>query len=938
MTNSTPKRKGDCLGLPAGWYGALLLLLLTTLPLASQSTGGILGRVLDARTGTPLAGVTIRLGQGKYFTESNSRGDYQLKAVDPGNWAMEAIRIGYRAEKRDDIQIISGQMIRVDILLAPQAVALTELQVIGIRDPVLDPLATTTEQRVTAEDFRRLPISSIEDAVALQAGVVGESWRGGRTGQQALILDGLGIKNQFDASTGTIGLRIPPDMLEEFAVVTNAFSARYGQAVSGLLEVTTRDGGPFWRGRLAYETDRPMQGGSDLGLDRLVLQADGPLLGRITGLGVIDLSARMDADPSSAPGPTDPRDPRTRAVSPLPHNSGEIWSAGGKLTIPATDRLTARVFGLLSRDQRLLFDPRYKYDPEFGPGQRVDASIYTTSLQLLPDRKGSRSVFGELRIGAYSREFARGATDIPDYGFGAFSGRKLEIMGEQLARTQDTLRAFDALPGFEQSPQYSDRTPWGVPAWFIGGAPVGEVSWNRFREFRAQLDGNWDLGGEAELRFGGTLVSQQARSFQRALAHFPVGGRVPPPVRAELSPVSLGAYIELAGRFADLGVNLGLRLDSFDPRGVSDNRSIKSRTAVNPRLAVSTAIEGASVVASIGRFSQPPDLQYLIDAAFDDTLRTGRFRQGNPDLGFESATQFELSARIRLHPQVSLRSGVYYKKLHGLVSSVPLRVNPDSSMFVNADNGDVQGLEIALDLERHHGVRGRFSAVMQRATATVTNAFQLDALVFINPVTHDTIEAPRAQFPLDYDRRITLNAMLDAELGSNTGPSIAGIHPLGGLTISVVGRYLTGLPWSRTERDGRTIIGNINSERLPAQSNLDLLLRRPIRVAGKDGGVYLDIRNLLGTTNLISVRRSSGSAELDEDEIQRLTDSAYAAHPEAIPYQSSRYRAWADPGNTGQISGSALRALYERATRDFVTPIFFYGPPRQVRFGLEVRF
>src|SRR5690606_9952018 len=103
------------------------------------------------------------------------------------------------------------------------------------------------------------------------------SFRGGRVGQQSFILDGLGIKNQLDASTNGFGLRIPPDLITEAQLVTNGFSARYGQALSGLVSVTTRDGGDVLRGRIGYETDRPMSGVADLGLDRLVGEIDGPL-------------------------------------------------------------------------------------------------------------------------------------------------------------------------------------------------------------------------------------------------------------------------------------------------------------------------------------------------------------------------------------------------------------------------------------------------------------------------------------------------------------------------------------------------------------------------------------------------------------------------------------------------------------------------------------
>ena len=63
---------------------------------------------------------------------------------------------------------------------------------------------------------------------------------------------------------------------------------------------------------------------------------------------------------------------------------------------------------------------------------------------------------------------------------------------------------------------------------------------------------------------------------------------------------------------------------------------------MSPRFAVSTVLSGATLVASYGRFSQAPDYQFLVDAAFDDTTRTGRSRRGNLDVGFEQANQYEV--------------------------------------------------------------------------------------------------------------------------------------------------------------------------------------------------------------------------------------------------------------------------------------------------------
>src|SRR5690606_11240363 len=275
----------------------------------------------------------------------------------------------------------------------------------------------------------------------------------------------------------------------------------------------------------------------------------------------------------------------------------------------------------------------------------------------------------------------------------------------------------------------------------------------------------------------------------------------------------------------DLGFTVGVRYDGFDPGADLGNSTIGARNSINPRAAVSTVLSGATVVGSVGKFSQPPDLQYLVDAAFDDTTRTGRFRQGNPDLGFEQGTQFELSGRIRVRERSSLRINVFNKTLDGMVATAPIGVNPDSSRFVNADVGNVMGAEVIFERERHNGFGARLAMVVQRAEATVTDAFELQRLIRIDPNTGDTLAAPaRSQFPLDYDRRLALIAALDGELNPGAGPKILGVRPFAELLGSAIFRYGTGLPYSRTDITGDSLAAEPNGSRLPAQWNLDMLL------------------------------------------------------------------------------------------------------------------
>jgi hypothetical protein len=99
------------------------------------------------------------------------------------------------------------------------------------------------------------------------------------------------------------------------------------------------------------------------------------------------------------------------------------------------------------------------------------------------------------------------------------------------------------------------------------------------------------------------------------------------------------------------------------------------------------------------------------------------------------------------------------------------------------------------------------------------------------------------------------------------------------------------------------------------------------------------VRNLLNRRNIVAVRRDTGVPEPDEGTIIQLAEAAYQAHPETIPYESARYRAYADLDHNGFVEGrTELLPLYLAAARDYSQPIFAYGVPRLVRLGLELLF
>jgi outer membrane receptor protein involved in Fe transport len=916
---------------------ALVCVALSPRRLAAQSEGAIEGRVHEAGTNRSLGSVQV-LVDDRPGAVTDTSGWYRVRGVRTGWHRVAARLIGFRGMVLDSVFVRAGATIRADFELTASAVELAPLVVTAPIDELLDPLATSTEQKISAADLRDLPVSSLEEAIALSAGTVGQSYRGGRIGEESFILDGLGVKNQLDAASGGLGLHIPPDLLGEASLVTNGFSARYGQALSGLVNVVTRDPGDSWEGRAAIETDRPFGGSLDHGLDRAAVRAGGPIAGGVGIVAAIDVAGRLDDDPVNAPPPDNPLDPRTDQPGLLPHNSGEQWNGAAKLVVPVASGAVLRVFGIHSEDQRLLYDNAYKYALDFAPAQRLRGDLVSSHLQLRTDPRSSVPLIVDLRGGRFVREFLRGQLEgTVDYKVGAITGSRIHVVGEDEARALS--QAPNPIAGLAE-PVLSDATPWGVPAFFLGGASRGDLGYNRFGETRFQLDATYGGIRSVDLFVGGEWVAQQVRTYQRVLGFLPAGDTVPLPAVSAFSPRSLAGYLEAQTRVADVAVTAGLRYDQFDSRTESANVSRGAQRTVSPRFAVSTVLKGATVVASYGRFTQAPDYQFLVDAAFDDTTRTGRFRRGNPDLGYEKATQYEFSVRYRPAEAISLRIGVYQKRLDGLVASVPLGVNPDSTIFGNADAGTARGLELLAERELRNGYGFRIAYTLQDAKATSTDPFLLNRLVIVDPETGDTIRVARAEFPLDFDQRHTLTVIVRGKAPDAVGPKLLGVRPVAGLEGAIILRALSGLPFSRFDTLATdSLVGSPNGSRLPKTLTVDLLVRRPLRLGGTTGGLYLDVRNLLNRRNVVAVRRDTGEPQPDNGAITRMAEAAYTAHPEAIPYESSRYRRTADLNADGYVSGrEELFPLYVAAARDFTQPLFSYGPPRLMRLGVELLF
>ena len=137
---------------------------------ASAQQGTINGRVTDAETGEPLAGVSIEaLGQGGP-QGSNEEGRFTL-SVSPGTHSVVVKLIGYETRRIDGVNVAMGATAEVDISLRSQALVLNPVVITASRrqEKALD--APASISTVSADEVARIAAVTVADYVTALPGI-----------------------------------------------------------------------------------------------------------------------------------------------------------------------------------------------------------------------------------------------------------------------------------------------------------------------------------------------------------------------------------------------------------------------------------------------------------------------------------------------------------------------------------------------------------------------------------------------------------------------------------------------------------------------------------------------------------------------------------------------------------------------------------------------
>ena len=235
-----------------------------------QTVGASLQGTLFDPSGAVVPGVAIEIrsvDKGSVHTiTTDERGRYRDPLLLPGAYELRVSLPGFQTMVLKGIQLTVGQDAVLDVRLE---IAKSDQQVNVTADaPSIDlasgALSGTVDRRqmndlpLNGRSFQQLALlqPGVNAAVAAGSDVVGGrgqkiSINGARPEHSSFLLDGSDINNVYNKTPGSVaGVLLGVETVQEFQVLTNAYSAEFGRSSGGVINAITRSGSNQFHGNL----------------------------------------------------------------------------------------------------------------------------------------------------------------------------------------------------------------------------------------------------------------------------------------------------------------------------------------------------------------------------------------------------------------------------------------------------------------------------------------------------------------------------------------------------------------------------------------------------------------------------------------------------------------------------------------------------------------
>jgi outer membrane receptor protein involved in Fe transport len=884
---------------------------------AQTGVGKLNGKVVDAATKEPLIGANIVILETQGGAATDINGDYFILNITPGTYSVKVSYVGYAPKTIENVRVVAGITFELNVELSTD---FTLDEIVVVDRKFFEEKATNTVKVIDADQISKLPVRGVSQLASLQSGVVITEGSGGQEGNATLnvrggrgsevlyIVDGVPQNNLYNRSSSA---QVSNVAIEQISFQVGGYEAKYGQAQSGIINVTTKSG----QSTYSILSDLLTSSFTDeFGYNSYAGTISGPIIPGISNHTLFVSAERgwyKNADPSSIDLSFPSID---KNYTGYQNNPASVWRITGKTNHRFGD-FALNLSGLYNDRVAKIIDYRYqKNNSDFNP----EFSESNLSLNGRLSQTVSAATFWNLNVGYKIYDFKRYNAFFEDnlaaYGDSAIWANQLGVIlygdGQNPAKVDEFGNVVLNENGSPISLTVDDNgvfRPYGYTggglyqkreddAFFIDLDITSQID-NHLLEFGAGFSEHTVRGyGVFAAQFASQsdnlTVEEKFEGLQPFVYGYDVSGQTrtdtdnPNQFLRPYKPDIGYAYLQDRFELNDIVLNLGLRMDYFDIKSYIlknpelpyaggtnsedfDAEDFKLRDAeveLSPRIGIGFPVTSGTVFhAQYGRFIQLPELNdlYFGPYSYSDWLTMSPQSGFNGDLRSEETIQYEIGFRQLLSDNSALNITAFYKNIKNLVNVETHQYRrTEGGEIINAiypansDFGTTKGMAFSLDVSHlsYFSISAQYTFSIAEGTGSSTSSSQ--TAVFRNT---DGL-APKVIAPLSFDQRHTAIVNLDFYVPKGD---------LGWLEMfnaNLLFSYSSGRPytpmdqWNLLGDNGilATSSGYINSAFGPSSFRLDLKIEKSFAFGDIFISPYIWIENLLDADNITSVYRSTG--------------------------------------------------------------------------------
>jgi outer membrane receptor for ferrienterochelin and colicin len=769
------------------------------------TTGKIVGKITDSSTKEALVGVNITILDTRLGASTDIDGNYVILNIPPGRYKVKVSSVGYKPIVFENVNIVVDRTVEINTELEATAVQVGEL-IVEARRPLIQKDLTSSISVMSREKIESLPISNFSELLSMQAGVVGSGnsihVRGGRSNEVAYMIDGMYVQ---DPLLGGLATQIGNDAIQEMSLLSGTFNAEYGNALSGIVNIVTRDGGEKLSGKIEARTSEfGVKRYSDLHQSWVNASLNGPLF-------TDDLRFFLSVDGQ-------------RSGTYLPFGYDNNQTAFAKLTYLGLSGIKITFSNRGSLGDKRPYSHAWKYIPEQYLKNRTDS--YQSSLAIT--HSISSNLFYDFHISYFNQGYYSGV--------GKDTSQYLAIADREYLSDKGN--------GYE----------------FYSKADPAELTDSRTATVDAKLDVDWQIDKINEVKAGVQYKLHWLRYYNiyDPKRDFPYINDY------QTKPFEASAYMQDKIELPYLIINLGLRYDymnanvTFRSNPLDDASliKVKSRSQLSPRVGIAHPIsEKTKLHFAYGHFFQFPDYQYFYENnQYDLNVREPLF--GQPNLDAERTITYEVGISHQFSDKTALHVTTYYKDVTGNIGTKYYYPYVDGryvgyTLYVNEAYSNIKGLEITFDTRPSKYFSGGFDYTFSVAKGSASSEEE----------NYPGTDESTLLYYLDFDQTHSFNASATFNIPENEGPEIFGTKIFENMDFSFILRASSGYPFTPSGRDVGFVVKN--SLRMPAKYSIDMEIGKEFKLYDKlKGRVFVEVLNLTDHRNVLYVYGDTGEPDI----------------------------------------------------------------------------